>query len=103
MMPCGPRRHGGASARIAVPKALPRDMRSKVRELVAVKSINRGQGEAEQLLFNIMREADRTRTALFLHVEPEGDTEKARLVSLYWRHGFFAIQDAPLLMSRMPA
>lgn len=103
MMPVGPRRYAAASARIAVPVALPMDLRSQMRELAGLKSDNPGNGEADNLLTVICGEADRTGTALFLHVEPGPDTDKARLAAWYRSHGFTPVQDDPLLMSRMAA
>lgn len=103
MMPVGPRAYAAASARIAVPVALPHHLRAKVRELVAVRSDNPGHGDADNLLTVICSEADRTTTALMLTVEPQGDTDKGRLARWYQSHGFTPIQAKPLLMSRMPA
>lgn len=97
MMPVGVRAHAKASARIAVPRALPMHLRAKLREVVAVKSDNPGNGEADALLGTICQEADRTRTALMLMVDG-GDV--GRLARWYQRHGFTPIQATPLLMAR---
>jgi N-acetylglutamate synthase-like GNAT family acetyltransferase len=97
MMPVGPRTKNSASARIAVPRSLPPHLRSKMRELVAVKSDNPGNGEADALLDAICCEADETKTALMLMVDG-GDRE--RLANWYQRHGFTPIQAEPLLMAR---
>lgn len=97
MMPVGPRTKNSASARIAVPRSLPLHLRSKVRELIAVKSDNPGKGEADALLDAICCEADETKTALMLMVDG-GDRE--RLANWYQRHGFTPIQAEPLLMAR---
>lgn len=97
MMPVGDRTHASASARIAVPRSLPLHLRAKVRELVAVKSDNPGNGEADALLDKICVEADNTKTALMLMVD-SGDKE--RLANWYIRHGFAPIQAQPLLMAR---
>jgi len=102
-MPVGPRAYGGASARIAVPVALPHHLRAQMRELVSLRSKNRGLGDAENLLATICGEADRTKTGLLLTVEPEADIDKGRLARWYQRHGFAPIQAAPLLMARMAA
>jgi hypothetical protein len=103
MMPVGPRAYAEARARIAVPVALPKHLRAKFRELVGLKSGNPNNGEADNLLTVICGEADRTGTALFLHCQPEGETDKARLYRWYRSHGFTPVQEEPLLMSRMPA
>lgn len=97
LMPVGPRTKNSASARIAVPRSLPPHLRSQVRELVAVKSDNPGNGEADALLDAICCEADETKTALMLMVDG-GDRE--RLANWYQRHGFTPIQAEPLLMAR---
>jgi N-acetylglutamate synthase-like GNAT family acetyltransferase len=97
MMAVGDRTHAGASARVAVPRSLPMHLRAKVRELVAVKSINQGNGEADTLLTEICAEADDTDTTLMLMVD-DGDRE--RLANWYIRHGFAPIQADPLLMAR---
>lgn len=97
MMPVGERRHASASARIAVPRALPMRLRAKVRELIAVKSDNPGKGEADGLLADICAEANATGTTLMLMVD---DGDKQRLANWYQRHGFAPIQATPLLMAR---
>ncbi len=103
MMPVGPRSHASATARISVPVALPLHLRAKMRELIGVKSGNPGNGEAEALLDAICCEADNTKTALMLTVEPENDTDKERLANWYQRHGFKPIQATPLMMARFAA
>lgn len=100
MMAVGVRKHASASARIAVPKSLPMHLRARVREIVAVKSINPGNGEADALLTDICTEATATGTTLMLMVDG-GDKE--RLANWYIRHGFAPIQAAPLLMARIAA
>lgn len=101
MMATGQRSHASATARIAVPRALPMHLREKVRELVEVKSGNPGNGEADTLMTAICAEADATRTALMLSVADVPD--KGRLARWYQRHGFAPIQATPLLMARMAA
>ena len=97
MMPVGVRKHAKASARIAVPRALPMHLRAQMRELVAVKSGNPGNGEADALLGKVCMEADRTRTPLMLMID---DGDIGRLARWYQRHGFAPIQATPLLMAR---
>jgi N-acetylglutamate synthase-like GNAT family acetyltransferase len=97
MMPVGGRHHASASCRIAVPRSLPPHLRAKVRELVAVKSINPGNGEADSLLAKVCEEANATGTTLMLMVD---DGDKQRLANWYQRHGFAPIQASPLLMAR---
>ena len=100
MMHVGPRSHARATARIAVPVALPMHLRAKMRELIGVRSDNPGNGEADALLTTICAEADDTKTSLMLMVDT-GDKE--RLANWYQRHGFKPIQATPLLMARFAA
>jgi N-acetylglutamate synthase-like GNAT family acetyltransferase len=97
VMPTGDRHHASASCRIAVPRSLPMHLRAKVRELVAVKSANPGNGEADSLLTAVCAEASATKTTLMLMVD---DGDKQRLANWYQRHGFAPIQASPLLMAR---
>jgi len=98
-MNTGTIRHKGASCRVAIPKGLPLEMWSGVREIASleVPEAKRGQGIGSALMRKLTREADRSSKVLFLTAaEPD-------LVPFYERFGFGVIQFDPILMSRSPA
>jgi hypothetical protein len=49
----GIRKHGGASLKVSWPQAIPASDRGRVREISAVKSAQRGQGDASALLDDV--------------------------------------------------
>lgn len=102
IMPVGLRNFGPASLKIGVPSALPHKMREKVRELSSftTEAEHRGHGFARDLMAQVCFEADLSGTWLFLHVDPEDDTDRTRLANFYLSCGFEPIQAEPLLMIR---
>lgn len=102
MIACGKRQNDHASLEVCVPKALPMHMRAKIREIKSVYTDpeHRGKGYAKSLLARIIISADLSDTWLMLHVDPDEDTDKQRLVNLYVALGFKPFQAEPLLMVR---
>jgi GNAT superfamily N-acetyltransferase len=99
----GLRHHKGASLRVVDPTGLPEDMRSAIRELVAVSSHERGKGYARALMYQVTAEADLAGLVLMLKVEPFADGMTAeQLEKFYGSFGFLRIQDEPVLMAREP-
>lgn len=100
----GTRIEGHASLKLAVPTALPDNMRGNVVELRSLRTDpdHRGQGDATKLLLSAIMEADINRYFLFLHVQPDedGPLDKSALANWYHRFGFTTIQADPLLMVR---
>jgi GNAT superfamily N-acetyltransferase len=98
----GTRTHGHASLKLAVPTALPDDLRGPVVELRSLhtRKDKRGQGEATALMADVCNEADKARRFLFLHVKPDGPMGTEALANFYIRNGFHPIQAEPLLMLR---
>jgi GNAT superfamily N-acetyltransferase len=104
----GPRSNAYASCKLAIPTALPKDMRGPIVELraLATRKDKRGKGFASALVAAVCEEADKARRFLFLHVKPDCDfeCEKAlttqELANFYIKHGFQPIQAEPLLMLR---
>jgi GNAT superfamily N-acetyltransferase len=98
----GIRKHGGATLRVSWPQAIPASDRGRVREISAVKSAQRGQGDASALLDDVCQEADRSKVALLLTVEPDKDSSmtETQLMFFYARKGFEVIQSQPCVMVR---
>ena len=100
---CGLRANNHASLEVKVPSALPLEMRSGIREIMAVQTDpgHRGKGHAKDLLERVCIAADLSDTWLFIHVEPSDDeTTMQGLVKLYTRFGFVPFQASPMLMIR---
>lgn len=98
----GPRANAYASCKLAIPTALPAEMRGPVVELRSLKTRKdkRGMGFAKALMTAVCTEADERRRFLFLRVEPEDGTDTEALANFYIRNGFQPIQAEPLLMLR---
>ena len=108
-MNIGLREHKSASLRVAVPEALPEEMREHVREIVGVKSEERQQGHARALMYEVCTEADGYWITLFLHAKPFADgMTQEQIERWYAKHGFVKIQDHTddgahaVLMARSP-
>lgn len=101
-MKYGERRHGGARLTLARPRSLPEHMRGPIVELRGFRTevAKRGRGDAAALMLATTVEADMAARMLFLCVEPEPSTDRARLVNFYVRSGFVPVQSDPLLMVR---
>lgn len=102
-MNAGRRKYKSASCRIAIPEALPDEMKDTVREVVSVSSEAKRTGQATALMHQITAEADFAWITLLIHVEPFGDgMTDEQLERFYSKFGFARIQDEPLLMARSP-
>lgn len=99
-MKLGTRTNNGASLKLCKPKALPAFMQGPIVELCGLTSKLPGQGHARELFDAVCLEADLSGQMLFLHVDPEDGTDKARLARFYASRGFEPIQAEPLLMLR---
>lgn len=100
----GPRKHKGASLRVAIAQGLPVEMWEKTREIIDVRSTNQRKGHATSLMWQICYEADKA--GLVLIVQPrvfdDGMTQE-QLEKWYGKFGFSPIQQEPVvLMSRVP-
>ena len=100
----GPRSNAYASCKLAIPTALPAEMRGPVVELRSLKTRRdkRGKGFAAALLAEVCEEADRARRFLFLHCEPEDGIELEQLANFYIKHGFQPIQAEPVILMLRP-
>jgi GNAT superfamily N-acetyltransferase len=98
----GPRSNAYASLKLAIPTALPKDMRGPIVELrsLVTRKDKRGKGFASALVAAVCEEADKARRFLFLHVKPDGPMDTEALGNFYIKHGFQPIQAEPLLMLR---
>ena len=103
-MKYGPRTNDGASLKLAIPTALPLEMRGRVVEVRSLRTMpdKRGQGHASDLMLGVCVEADLSKTFLFLAVEPDedGPLDTKALCQFYMRFGFLPIQSDPPLMTR---
>lgn len=100
----GLRDHKGASLRIAVPDAVPEDMRERIREIVSLSSSNPRKGYATTLMWSVCHEADKAGFVLMLQPIPFDDaTDAEKLKRFYGKFGFVEIQQEPVvLMARQP-
>lgn len=91
----GERRHGTATLKLAISRALPKRMRSKVREVIGLHTPtkDRGNGLASYLMSSVCYEADQHSIVLLL-------TPDSGLDAFYRQFGFKAIQNNPTLMAR---
>jgi N-acetylglutamate synthase-like GNAT family acetyltransferase len=103
-MKYGTRIEGHASLKLAVPTALPQNIRGRVVELRSLRTHpdHRGAGEATKLMLATTVEADMHRYFLMLHVQPDEDSplDQAGLANWYHKFGFSTIQADPMLMVR---
>ncbi len=100
----GTRIEGHAGLKLAVPTALPQNMRGRVVELRSLRTDpdHRSGGEATRLMLATTLEADIHRYFLMLHVDPDEDSplDREQLANWYHRFGFTTIQAEPMLMVR---
>lgn len=92
----GERRHGAATLRLSVSRALPKRIRDGIRELSHLETpeAERSKGYASMLMQKVCNEADKNRIVLML-TPTEGMDE------FYKRFGFMTIQYVPTkLMAR---
>lgn len=98
-------RAGAASAIVAESIAIPPRIRSRVLEVrsVYVPENNRKAGLGNALMRKLCADADIAGNALFLRPEGADDADTARLERWYAAHGFYRIQDNPVVvMFRKP-
>lgn len=100
----GPRTHKQATLRVAICEALPVEMWERTRELIAVRSEDRGKGHASALMWQVCAEADKAWLTLIVQPAPfDNGPPIERLRKWYTKFGFVEIQAEPCIMSRSPA
>ena len=73
--------------------------------LVGVGTVRgmRGRGYADEMMKEVLFDADRDRAVLYLSVDPDPDTDYDRLTAWYKRLGFeHILEEDPNAMARLP-
>lgn len=98
----GKRANAYASCKLAIPTALPDDIRGPIVELrsLTTRKDKRGQGHAKALMADVCAEADKAGRFLLLHVVPDGPMDAHALAKFYVGNGFYPIQAEPIVMLR---